>query len=417
MRHARVLLTTAAILGVFGLGYAAAEDMTLTGYYPSPREAYEELITTGDVRLATDSTASVRVGLANPPLSALLHIVGRNEAPPNYLLNAQSSTAADLGFRVREDTRTVSIGADTGNQDRLVVGPGTIAGVPLVDVDIAGGATPFYIDDAGRVAMGSTNPQARLDITSDGGGVAFRVERTQITGAGLTILDSARMGLGIPNPSAPFDIDSCTQFQAGIGSPCLKNIRTRVRVSGGANILLEGDGTNLPFIQLGGIKIIAADPSTLQILSGDFNVAGDINASGTILPAPVDVAENMTMVETKDRPVEPGDVMVVDGDNDETVRLSDRPYDLGVAGIVSTKPGILLGAERDGKALALSGRVPVKVTAEGGPIRRGDLLVTSSKPGYAMRGDPQKVDYGTVIGKALGELGAGEGSIIVLLNE
>ena len=36
-------------------------------------------------------------------------------------------------------------------------------------------------------------------------------------------------------------------------------------------------------------------------------------------------------------------------------------------------------------AVALAGRVPVKVTDENGPIQKGDLLTTSGKPGYAMR--------------------------------
>ena len=36
-------------------------------------------------------------------------------------------------------------------------------------------------------------------------------------------------------------------------------------------------------------------------------------------------------------------------------------------------------------AVALAGRVPVKVTDENGHIKKGDLLTTSSKAGYAMK--------------------------------
>ena len=35
--------------------------------------------------------------------------------------------------------------------------------------------------------------------------------------------------------------------------------------------------------------------------------------------------------------------------------------------------------------LALTGRVPVKITEENGPIEPGDLLTTSSSPGHAMK--------------------------------
>jgi hypothetical protein len=58
------------------------------------------------------------------------------------------------------------------------------------------------------------------------------------------------------------------------------------------------------------------------------------------------------------------------------------------------------------RALALAGRVPVEVTLEGGPIRPGDLLTTSSVPGHAMRAaEPWR---GGLLGTALTAFG-GEG--------
>ena len=65
--------------------------------------------------------------------------------------------------------------------------------------------------------------------------------------------------------------------------------------------------------------------------------------------------------------------------------------------------------------LALMGRVKVKATAENGPISPGDLLVSASRPGYAMRcPDPGECE-GAVIGKALEPLEHGVGEILVLL--
>ena len=65
--------------------------------------------------------------------------------------------------------------------------------------------------------------------------------------------------------------------------------------------------------------------------------------------------------------------------------------------------------------LALMGRVRVKATTENGPIRPGDLLVSASLPGYAMRcPDPSRCE-GAVIGKALEPLEEGTGLIEVLL--
>ncbi len=63
--------------------------------------------------------------------------------------------------------------------------------------------------------------------------------------------------------------------------------------------------------------------------------------------------------------------------------------------------------------VAIMGIVPCKVSAENGPIRPGDLLVTSSTAGHAMRdGNPKT---GTVVGKALDTLEGGVGVIPVLV--
>ena len=52
----------------------------------------------------------------------------------------------------------------------------------------------------------------------------------------------------------------------------------------------------------------------------------------------------------------------------------------------------------EGYPIALSGLVPAHVTNENGNIVPGDLLVSSSKIGYAMKNDNPR--DGTVVGKA-----------------
>jgi len=63
--------------------------------------------------------------------------------------------------------------------------------------------------------------------------------------------------------------------------------------------------------------------------------------------------------------------------------------------------------------MAMIGIVPTKVTTENGPIKPGDLLVTSSTVGYAMKGTDRNRMLGAVIGKALGKLDSGAGVIEV----
>jgi hypothetical protein len=51
-----------------------------------------------------------------------------------------------------------------------------------------------------------------------------------------------------------------------------------------------------------------------------------------------------------------------------------------------------------------------------GPIRAGDLLVTSSTPGHAMRASDPSRALGTALGKALRDFDGGRGLIPVLVT-
>jgi hypothetical protein len=67
--------------------------------------------------------------------------------------------------------------------------------------------------------------------------------------------------------------------------------------------------------------------------------------------------------------------------------------------------------------MGVIGVIPTKVCMEGGAIKRGDLIVTSSIPGVAMKADPDKVKVGQVIGKALQDYnGTGIQKINVLVS-
>ena len=66
--------------------------------------------------------------------------------------------------------------------------------------------------------------------------------------------------------------------------------------------------------------------------------------------------------------------------------------------------------------MAMIGIVPVKVSTENGPVSPGDLLVTSSMPGYAMKGTDREHLTGAVLGKALGSVTGNTGTIEVLAS-
>ncbi len=116
-------------------------------------------------------------------------------------------------------------------------------------------------------------------------------------------------------------------------------------------------------------------------------------------------------------------VLVIDPTGDRRVALSTEPYSPLVVGIYSTKPGILGTTHpmddprlAEGIPIAILGIVPTKVSAENGPIRRGDLLVTASIPGHAMKGTDRARLVGVIVGKTLEPLPAGTGVILVLVT-
>lgn len=144
-----------------------------------------------------------------------------------------------------------------------------------------------------------------------------------------------------------------------------------------------------------------------------------IYARGQMVPS-TDLAEYFPTISA----FEPGTVVIIGEEN--TLVMSSLAYDTRVAGIVSTEPGLSLGVvegENAGEELiALAGRVPCKVDASYGAIHAGDLLTTSSTPGYAMKAEPLEINgrtfypSGIVLGKALGSLEEGTGLIEVIVT-
>ncbi|HPS79877.1 MAG TPA: hypothetical protein PLS53_17080, partial [Thermoanaerobaculaceae bacterium] len=155
---------------------------------------------------------------------------------------------------------------------------------------------------------------------------------------------------------------------------------------------------------------------------------GNIGIDGNLFTGGIDVAEAFA-VEGDVRDYEPGDVMVISEWSDATAEKSTGRASTRVAGVVATRPGVVLsrkGTDEDMSTsvpLGVLGVIPTKVTDEGGPIRRGDLLTTSSTPGHAMKATPVIVQgmpiypTGAVLGKALQPFdGPGSGIIEVLVN-
>lgn len=134
-----------------------------------------------------------------------------------------------------------------------------------------------------------------------------------------------------------------------------------------------------------------------------------------------DLAERF--VVTGQKSVTPGTVLIIDSAHPGQLIPSERPYDTRVAGIASgaggVQPGLTLhqdGLLEGDTQVAIAGRVYVLAEANSAPIQPGDLLTTSTLPGYAMKASDRSQAYGAVLGKALTGLDKGTGLVLVLVT-
>lgn len=228
-----------------------------------------------------------------------------------------------------------------------------------------------------------------LDASSGGGGVEGLIQAT--TGFSNAIRGTA---LGTTGPTvAVFGEQFSPEGQAGLF----------INRAGGD--ILHGRVSQNP-----DITVFRVDRS------------GTVYADGGFQPSGADFAESMAVVGDRSK-YAAGDLLVIAPSTNRHLALAREPYSSLVAGIYSTKPGMLGSTRRvnetpanDEVPLAVVGIVRCKVTAENGPIKVGDLLVTSSTPGHAMRGTDRSRMLGAVVGKALEPLTQGTGVIEVLVT-
>jgi hypothetical protein len=294
---------------------------------------------------------------------------------------AQTITGSGTANTVPVFTGSSTIG------NSVITQSGSYVGIGLTNP--AAGSLQIAAPDktvASAIAIRQSNTTAygfdfALDQKVNGMGYIYAVQNNTKTALqqfdrnnNYVLFDGGNVGIGTATPGAKLEVDGNVKLTAGSGA-----------------------------------SITFADGSVQSTAYTGVTCGGDYAES-------VDVAGVRTSYE-------PGDVLVIGPDNGSDVIKSNESYSTLVIGVYSTKPGVVgrrqttnLRMSKTEVPMAMIGIVPTKVSAENGPIKRGDLLVTSSTPGYAMKGTDLSKMLGAVIGKALGNLDSGSGLIEVVIT-
>jgi hypothetical protein len=360
--------------------------------------------------------------------------IGIGTASPSMLLEVQGASPWIAKFKKTDNSNGgIIIDSNTGYNPNVALGVNGVNKWYLLSNasnsdtfqfwESTGNFPRFTLTQAGSVGIGTGTPSYKLDVqggsvnATDGLCIAgscksswSQIASQWTTGTGNINYTGGSVGIGIASPLYTLDVSGgLNGFRSKAASTSSNDTIATFENSTAIKMIVRANGN---------VGIGTTAPSK------PLDVVGDINASGTITGGNIqakyqDVAE---WVESSQE-LAPGTVVVLDPTKSNQVIASTEAYDSRVAGVISLQPGLTLGQQGEGRVLvATTGRVRVKVDATNGPIRIGDLLVTSDKAGFAMKSVPVEIggrrihSPGTLIGKALEPLAQGTGEILVLLS-
>ena len=257
-------------------------------------------------------------------------------------------------------------GATTAENARTGLGLGTIATQAASNVSITGGSitdiNDLLVADGGTGASTASQARANLGVSIGSDVQPFSNELTGIAAATNT-------GFYVRTGSA-----TVTQRTFTVGTNGL-TISNGSGVSGNPLIDISSSASiNITSLTTSGAVSIPSITKTGTNGSGDIGQTG--NRFGRIYGTTTSaVYSDLAEKYTTDKEYEVGTVIVVSLDNKGAEGTASFNIGQRVLGVVSAKPAFLMNDETPGQALALRGRVPVKIS---GPVKKGDEIISAA---------------------------------------
>jgi hypothetical protein len=419
-----------------------------------PGWSWGQLVGSPSERMRVDYNGNVGIGTTTP--GSKLEVNG------NLKLTAGSGASITFPDGTVQSTAFIS-GSSGITQTNGNIGIGTTSPVAPLDINgflhVSGNTNPTTTAQGGYLSWNAlTGGAGETDFINNpgGGSGGFAFMNTPPSGSPRTNLmfltGAGSLGIGTISPRTNLDVSGGAVNSDGLISKISAenadvDLVLGEKTSDGSNagviqVYSQGVGGNLGPTHYslsiqpsgGNVGVGTTAPGAKLEVNGSVKLTSGSGASITFADGTVqstaytgvtcggDYAESVDVSGDR-KQYQPGDVLVLTSEGQGDIARSLEAYSTMVAGIYSTKPGIVGRRQTsDPKAttteipMAMVGIVPTKVSAENGPIRRGDLLVTSSTTGYAMKGTDRERMLGAVIGKAMGNLDSGTGVIEVLVT-
>ncbi len=275
-------------------------------------------------------------------------------------------------------------------------------GIENHDKDLKLGGTTtknIIINSTSNIGIKNSNPTRTLDVNGNwGGNVDFYVD-----GAGDNTLTRGTKALiyDLEKNTGTTDSSTTTIYNI-VGLPNDNGTVGYVYAKVGKG------NTPTPRTQTVTIQINGAQIASLSTNDGipssgpesaikHFTVSRSNNTWHLIgNPGESDTADLAEWTEFQGENPIPG--MIVKIGETGKMNTSDTEYDPKLAGVISTKPNIIIGKKTPNSVrLALSGRIPVIVSSLNGDILSGDTITSSLLPGVGMKLSKN----GATVGKAL----------------